>query len=218
MFFDADLLVSYSKQGATLWVGEASPVAAFETSTNLKKPEMDFRESPTNHGRFDRVCLIEKGLGGASTWQLELDEALRTLKIGSHVQVHVRLGLDSSLTLAEFVNHLKSKEEITVYDIFQNQISDGTVIVTTDIVRHSTRPTASAIDFGVITDGQRPGNVRALIRSIEKLRNPRNVSLGIIICGPSEFKDQFSSESVSLKFLSQPPRRAIWAGLPRRRI
>lgn len=204
MFFDRDLLASFKQVGSTLWVGENSPVSTFETSNNLKSPDLDFRENPKNHGRFDRVCLIEKGLGDCNTWQLELDEALRTLKFGPCVQMHIRLARDSSLTLAEFVNHLKSKEEITVHNLLQNQISDGTVIVSAVVVRNSNMPSASTIDFGVITDGQRAGNVRALIRSIEKLRNPRSVQIGIIICGPPECKDQFSSDSVSLKFLSQP--------------
>jgi hypothetical protein len=204
MFFDSKLLSSFSSIDRTLWIGSRPPVSTFETSIDLKNPALNFREKPENHGRFDRVCLIEAPIGYSNNWQIEIDEAIRTLRIGSNSHLHVRISPVSEVTLAELINHIKSKEEIHVHEASQNAFVDGTVLLSVDLHRPVPQSARTDLDFGVITDGIKKESVKKLIRSIELLNNPNQRKIGIIICGPSNSKEDFVSKSVSIKYLNQP--------------
>jgi hypothetical protein len=170
-------------------------------SESVYEAQSDFRASAEYHQRFDLVYLVERDLGRIKQWPLVLDETLRLLAPNGILVA--RIQQSNLLSLFEFACFLQSWAGGRMELVHQTALG-SMVIYTTRLVTTSRRAASpDGWSFGLITDGRKPRNVAAFVRSALVLRE-QGLDCEVLICGPDEVSRDLGRLAEKTRLIAQP--------------
>ncbi|WP_426110386.1 hypothetical protein [Massilia sp. PWRC2] len=182
---ESKLLSDFNNGEPAYWAGENVPSAGFEHSTDLFDAGADFRLSPSEHGRYHRVYLVENDLGHYKQWPLIMDEALRLFQYGQQGTLFVRFSETPLLSAFAFAAFLRRRKDFAFELVYQDSFPGGVLFYCLRCQRENIEPALSSIEFALITDGRRPEAVARFVASIAAIRGIDLIDWSIAICGPA---------------------------------
>ncbi len=203
---DATLLAEIGAGDDIFWAGNCPPLGRLNTSHRLFDPTHDFRQPPSDHGRFSAVYLVEKDLGQHKQWPLILDEALRLLRYGQRSKLFLRFTQNPLLSIFALAAFLRRRRDFSFELIHQDSHPNGTIVYALNCQREELIPTLSTFEFALISDGQRTHNVVRFIDSVRQIRGINQIAWSVALCGPRSLWDDLSVATSldNVRFVEEP--------------
>ena len=193
--FEAKLLNDVYNGGQIYWAGQRPPTVNLTVSQSLFDAEGDFRLSPTEHGGYSTVYLVEYDIGLYKQWPLILDEALRLFEYEKTGTLFVRFSQTDLLSAFSFAAFLRRRKDFFFELVYQDEFSNGVIAYCLRCRREAAAPALSSIEFALITDGHRPEAVARFVDSVAAIRGIDFIDWKIAICGPAEFCHKLATNS-----------------------
>lgn len=171
------------------WVGSNPPPCADVASISLLDDQSAFREQPDRHRVFDAVCFIERNLSEFTQWRVIIDEMVRLLRPKRRTLIFLRLApLETSL--AEFASHLERRRDCS-FTLLSRPVGTGQAdLFIFECVRTDCAPQLDTLGFGVVSNGQRPDNIRRFIESLFRIDGIEALDWQVAVCGPNILRQQ----------------------------
>jgi len=190
-----------SGSSEVFWAGTRPPLAWMKASDRIFDPKFDYRLPADFHQHFNVVYLTERDLGSIKAWPMVLDEALRLLAPGGILLI--RFNNTQFLSVHELKNIMELWGEIEIQ--FEHTYEKGPCVVAVKNIRVFPRVTnLNCFTFGVITDGKRPVQLDAFIKSVHNLERKQDERVEIIVCGPEYLKKELEAYGDDILLVVEP--------------
>jgi FkbM family methyltransferase len=198
---DSEIMRRLSSRRRVFWAGTRPPLTWFNHTGQIFDPAQGYRLPPTEHQQYDLVYLNERNLGDFKAWPLIVDEALRLLKPDG--MLSLRMSNTPLLSIFELMHLINSRMGMVVH----HEAVDAKGMVEVVIHNTSVRPRPASVDglsFGVITNGQRDSHMLELVQSVITARNPLNIPIEILVCGPTSTVDFLCRHGLEVRHIPEP--------------
>jgi hypothetical protein len=200
------MLFDQLAEGApAFWAGKRVPRAGLSASSALFDESSDFRVSPSEHGRYHAVYLMEEDLGHYKQWPLILDEALRLFEYGQRGLLFVKFSQTDFLSAYAFAAFLRRRGDFVFVLAYQDEFADGSMSYCLHCERETWVPSLASMEFALITDGRRPEAVARFVASVAAIRGIDLIDWSIAVCGPAP-TDKSALIHPRVRYVAEPTR------------